>query len=154
MNTETPQMPVAALCNGTVLDHIPSDALFRVVSLLDLEQLNTPITIGNNFPSQRLGSKGVIKLAERFFAPDELNRIALIAPEVHLNEIRNYKVVKKEQLTLPRQVENLVRCTNPKCITNNEPMHTRFVTHAEGHDVVLECAYCGRKQQSNQLEWL
>ena len=134
----------AAIENGTVIDHIPSDKLFKVTSLLGLDKLEHQITIGNNFPSNKMGSKGVIKIANKFFEEDEISRIALIAPNVVLNEIRNYKVAEKKTVTLPDELIGLVKCNNPKCITNNEPMATRF--HVINKETgTIKCHYCERK---------
>ena len=72
------ELQVAAIENGTVIDHIPSDKLFKVTSLLGLDKLEHQLTIGNNFPSNKMGSKGVIKIANKFFEEDEISRIALI----------------------------------------------------------------------------
>ena len=103
------ELQVAAIENGTVIDHIPSDKLFKVTSLLGLDKLEHQITIGNNFPSNKMGSKGVIKIANKFFEEDEISRIALIAPNVVLNEIRNYKVAEKKTVTLPDELIGLVK---------------------------------------------
>ena len=120
------ELQVAALENGTVIDHIPSEKLFTVVSLLGLEHMNNNITIGFNLNSKKLGKKGIIKIADKFFCDDEINRIAVVAPNVKLNIIRNYEVVEKRELVLPDELRGIVKCANPKCITNNEPMPTRF----------------------------
>ena len=138
------ELQVAAIENGTVIDHIPSDKLFKVTSLLGLDKLEHQITIGNNFPSNKMGSKGVIKIANKFFEEDEISRIALIAPNVVLNEIRNYKVAEKKTVTLPDELIGLVKCNNPKCITNNEPMATRF--HVINKETgTINCLFCERK---------
>ena len=138
------ELQVAAIENGTVIDHIPSDKLFKVTSLLGLDKLEHQITIGNNFPSNKMGSKGAIKIANKFFEEDEISRIALIAPNVVLNEIRNYKVAEKKTVTLPDELIGLVKCNNPKCITNNEPMATRF--HVINKETgTIKCHYCERK---------
>lgn len=138
------ELQVAAIENGTVIDHIPSDKLFKVTSLLELDKLEHQITIGNNFPSNKMGSKGVIKIANKFFEEDEISRIALIAPNVVLNEIRNYEVAEKKTVTLPDELIGLVKCNNPKCITNNEPMATRF--HVINKETgTIKCHYCERK---------
>ena len=139
------ELQVAALENGTAIDHIPSDKLFKVATLLGLEKEKNQITIGNNFPSNKMGSKGMIKIANKFFAEDEINRIALVAPNVMLNIIKDYQVVEKKTVTLPDELIGLVKCNNPKCITNNEPMQTRFVlTDAEAG--TLQCQYCKKEQ--------
>ena len=64
----------AALENGTVIDHIPSDKLFKVVEILKLSSLDKAITIGNNFNSERIGKKGIIKIADYFFKEKDINR--------------------------------------------------------------------------------
>ena len=135
MKQYSAEMPVASICNGTVIDHIPSDKLFKVAALLHLDTMESPITIGNNFPSKVLGRKGIIKIADHFFDGDLVYRVALI----------DYKVVEKKSVELPSEIVGIVRCSNPKCITNNEPMPTRF-SALQGHEKgVIQCAYCGRK---------
>lgn len=146
------KLMVEAICNGTVLDHIPSDKLFQIVAMLRLEQSTTPVTIGNNLESRQVGSKGVIKITDRFFTEEEMRRIAILAPSVHLNTIRNYEVVEKKQLSVPESVCGLVRCSNHKCITNAEPMPTRFAVGKEGDEVYLTCHYCGRGVRGKDCE--
>ena len=145
------ELQVAALENGTAIDHIPSDALFKVVTLLQLQKLNNRITIGNNLKSGKMGSKGIIKVSDKFFQEDEINRIALVAPNVNLNIIRNFEVVEKKKVVLPDEIIEIVRCNNPKCITNNEPMKTRF--HVIDKELVeLQCHYCELKIRKEEIE--
>ena len=92
------ELQVAAIENGSVLDHIPSEHLFKVAQLLGLEHMDHRITIGNNLKSSKMGHKGVIKIADKFFEEDEINRIAVVAPNVVLNTIRDYEVVEKLSL--------------------------------------------------------
>ena len=145
------ELQVAALENGTVIDHIPSDKLFTVVSLLDLPHMDTNITIGNNFESKKLGKKGIIKIADRFFSDEEVSRLSVVAPNVKLNIIRNYEVVEKKQVVMPDELKGIVKCNNPKCITNNEPMETVFniVDKEQG---ILKCHYCDKEQDINKVE--
>ena len=144
------ELQVAALESGTAIDHIPSDQLFKVVRLLRLHELKNRITIGNNLDSRKMGTKGIIKISEMFFEEDEINRIALVAPKVKLNIIRNYEVVEKKRVTLPDFVVGIVKCNNPKCITNNEPMQTRF--HVVDKDkVTLQCHYCEVKIKKEDI---
>lgn len=147
------ELQVAALENGTVIDHIPSEKLFTVVSLLGLKQMSNNITIGFNLQSKKLGKKGIIKIADKFFTDDEINRIAVVAPNVKLNIIRNYEVVEKRELSLPDELIGIVRCANPKCITNNEPMQTWFhlVDKEKG---LLKCHYCEKEQSKDNIKLL
>lgn len=106
------ELQVAALENGTAIDHIPPSQLFKVAKLLGLENMDNTITIGNNFHSNKMGSKGMIKISDKFFCDEEINRIALIAPNVILNIIRDYEVVEKKTVTLPDELVGLVKCNN------------------------------------------
>ncbi len=78
MTTSKKELAVAALRNGTVIDHIPSRMLFKAVRILGIEGLTTQLTIGNNLDSKKLGAKGIIKVADVFFPEAVLNRIAQI----------------------------------------------------------------------------
>ena len=145
---EKKELQVAALENGTVIDHIPSDKVFTVVSLLDLQNTDGNITIGNNFESKKLGKKGIIKVADRFFTDEEVSRLSVVAPNIKLNIIRHYEVVEKKQIVMPDELKGIVKCNNPKCITNNEPMQTWFhvVDKEQG---ILKCHYCEKEQQKD-----
>lgn len=147
MNTAKKELAVAALRNGTVIDHIPSTALFKVVKLLGIESVNTHVTIGNNLDSRLMGSKGIIKIADVFFPEETLNRIAIIAPGAVINIIRDFEVVEKHHVELPDEIVGIVRCGNPKCITNNEPMRTRFHV-IDRDDVTISCHYCSQAVKS------
>lgn len=145
------QLAVAALRNGTVIDHIPSDVLFKAVRILGIEKMPNNVTIGNNLASKKLGTKGIIKVADTFFPEETLNRIALIAPTAKVNIIRDYEVVEKRHVELPSIITGIVTCSNPKCITNNEPMKTRFeVVEPEGDEVKIKCCYCSRAVLSSK----
>ena len=150
MNANKKELEVAALENGTVIDHIPSDQLFKVVSLLGLEKLNKSITIGNNLISKKIGKKGIIKIADTFFKEEEINKIALIAPNAKINIIKDYRVTEKRPVTLPDEIIGIIKCNNPKCITNNEPMSTIF--HVIDKDnCIVKCHYCEKEQRREEI---
>lgn len=144
------ELQVKALQNGTVIDHIPSDKLFQVVSILGLDRIDQEVTIGNNLNSKRMGSKGIIKIADCFFEENDINRIALVAPKANLNIIRDYEVVEKKVIELPDHIEGLIRCVNPKCITNNEPMIARYDITSQ-HPLKLKCCYCEREMNEEEI---
>lgn len=146
-------MQVSALCNGTVIDHIPADKLFAVVNLLNIPEMKHNVTIGNNLDSKKLGKKGLIKISDRFFTDDEINKISIVAPNVVLNTIRDYKVVEKREVKMPDEIHNLIRCNNLNCITNNEPMATHFVvSNRDTH--TLKCRYCEKEVNINDVKLL
>ena len=147
------ELQVVALKNGTVIDHIPSDKLFTVVSLLGLKNSESTITIGNNLPSKKLGKKGLIKVADRFFTDEEISRLSVVAPNVKLSIIRDYEVVEKKEVIMPDVVKGIVKCGNPKCITNNEPMTTIF--HVISKETgMLKCHYCEKELNKEAVKLL
>ena len=141
-------MLVAAIENGTVIDHIPSEKTYQVAQLLGLQNLGTPVTIGYNLLSKKLGKKGIIKVADKFFTDEEISRLSVVAPNIVLNIIRDYEVVEKKTVVTPEEIKGIVKCNNPKCITNNEPMATHFHV-ANG---ILTCHYCEKEQDINKVE--
>ena len=144
------ELAVAALENGTVIDHIPSDSLFKVVDLLGIQSLEENVTIGNNLDSKKYGKKGIIKVANVTFPEATLNRIAIAAPNAGINIIKNYEVVEKHKVSLPDDIYGIVKCTNPKCITNNEPMRTHFHV-IDRENMVLKCHYCERTENKDKI---
>lgn len=144
------ELAVAALKNGTVIDHIPSESLFQVVDLLGLQKLTSNVTIGFNLCSSEMGKKGIIKIADIEYPEDMLNRIALIAPTAVINIIKDYDVVEKRKVSLPDSLVDIVKCPNPKCISNNEPMRTRFdvVSHKP---LSLRCHFCECVASSDEI---
>lgn len=141
-STDRSSLQVSAIKDGTVLDHIPADKLFKVIEALDLERCSSQITFGYNLESKLLGRKAIIKIADRFFREDEINKIALIAPQAKINIIKDYEVVEKKQLRLPDEIHGIVRCANPMCVTNHQDITPKFSTFTDGDDILLRCQYC------------
>ena len=144
------QLSVSAIKEGTVIDHVPASVLFKVVSILNLEKLDTMITIGNSLGSEKLGKKGIIKLSKVYFEDNDINKIALVAPCAKLNIIRNYEVVEKRVVAIPDEITGIAKCVNPKCVTNNEKVITRFEVISKS-DVKLKCHYCEKITNQNNI---
>ena len=139
------ELQVAAIENGTVIDHIPSEKTYEVARLLHLTDIDVPTLIGYNLPSKRLGRKGIIKITNKYFTDEEISRLSVIAPNVVLNIIKDYEVVEKKMVVTPNELHGIIKCNNPKCITNNEPMETFFT-------VIVKCHYCDKEQDINNVE--
>ena len=144
------QLIVNAIKNGTVIDHIPAKNLFKVISILNLEQIDSQITFGTNLESKKLGSKAIIKIADKYFLDNEINKIALVAPQAKLNIIRDYEVIEKRVVEVPDSIIGIVKCVNPKCITNYENVTTKFVVVSK-NEVALKCNYCEKITQQDQM---
>ena len=136
------ELVVSALENGTVLDHIPAENVYKALNILNLKGVESQITIGINLASKIYGKKGIIKIADKFFEDEELNKLALIAPKATVNVIRDFKVVEKKSLVMPEEIVGIAKCKNPKCVTNHQPIKTRFTTIHEGTEVSLLCHFC------------
>ena len=145
------ELKVSALENGTVLDHIPAENVYKALDILNLKGIFNQITIGINLNSKLYGKKGIIKIADRFFEDDELNRLALIAPHATVNIIRNFQVVKKKKLVMPQEIEGIAKCMNPKCITNHQPVRTRFTVIEEDNEISLLCHYCEKRSDIKKI---
>ena len=137
------ELAVAALQNGIVIDHIPCSSLFKVVNILGIEKMENGVFIGNNLTSRSMGRKGLIKIADIDLPKEILNRIAVVAPNAVINIIKDYEVVEKHKVALPEDLVDIIKCNNPKCISNNEPMATHFhVIDKEANH--FKCRYCER----------
>jgi aspartate carbamoyltransferase regulatory subunit len=145
------ELQVAAIENGTVIDHIPANKTYEVVKLLNLHDLDEQVTIGYNLPSSKIGKKGIIKISNKFFTDEEISKLSVIAPKIILNIIKDYEVVEKKKVETPDELHGIVRCNNPKCITNNEPMQTLF-TVVDKNAGILKCHYCDMEQDINEVE--
>ena len=145
------KLQVSAINNGTVIDHIPASGLFKVINILRLDKLEKQITFGTNLESKRLGLKAIIKLADIFFVDDDINKIALIAPEAKLNIIKDYKVVEKKIVEVPDTIKGIAKCGNPKCITNHEGIVPKF-TIVSKKKVAIKCHYCEKITDSEHME--
>jgi aspartate carbamoyltransferase regulatory subunit len=146
------KLKVAALKDGTVIDHIPSDKLFKVVHILHLDSCLNQITLANNLESKKIGSKGIVKIADRALADNETNKLALICPDAKINIIRDFEVVEKRPLVLPEEIREIVQCANPNCITNNQPVQTRFFVLKDAENMHLKCRYCEREVKMEEVK--
>lgn len=146
------QLKVSAIKDGTVLDHIPSDQVFRVIDILGLNNIPNQITFGTNLESKLLGKKGIIKISDKYFEAADINRIALIAPQAKINIIHDFEVVEKRVLTIPPSIKGIVKCMNPMCITNHQPIETLFSTIVEHPDIKLVCHFCEKTTDRDNLK--
>ena len=145
------ELKVAALRNGTVIDHIPSEKLFQVIFILGLDNVSNQVTFGYNLESKKLGKKAIIKVSDKYLTQEEVNKMAILAPNAKINIIKEYEVAQKMELQLPAEIIGVIKCKNPKCITNNEPMNTKFRT-IDPKKALFKCHYCERIVEGENVE--
>ncbi|MBK9290398.1 MAG: aspartate carbamoyltransferase regulatory subunit [Bacteroidetes bacterium] len=155
MNDKRQQLIVSAIKNGTVIDHIPAKSVFQVLRILGLDNTQKQVYFGVNLESKKYGTKGIIKVSDHWFASEEINKIALVAPTATLIEIRDYEVTRKTGVEIPERIEGIVKCFNPNCITNKEDVGTKFtVIYDEHNELKLACHYCEKNTSRDNLVFI
>jgi aspartate carbamoyltransferase regulatory subunit len=145
------ELTISAIKSGSVIDHIPPEQTLKVLSILGLQNSEQVVSVAWNLSSKKLGKKGILKIGGKNLTDEEVNKIALVAPNAHLNIIKNFEVVKKIELTIPKKIEGIVKCFNPNCITNIQPVKSRM--HVISDDpLILKCDYCERLMKRDDVE--
>lgn len=143
--TQDYKLQVEAIKCGTVIDHIPAQIGFKLLSLFKLTATDQRITIGLNLPSKRSGRKDLIKIENTFLTEQQANQLAMYAPDATVNRIDNYEVVKKLTLSLPEHIDRVLTCPNSHCISHNEPVDSSFKVKAWQGEIHLKCKYCEKE---------
>lgn len=136
------QLQVEAIRNGSVIDHIPANVGIKVLRLFNLHDSNQRITIGLNLPSSALGAKDLIKIENVYISEEQANQLALYAPNATVNQIEEYEVTKKLNLSLPSNISAVFACPNTNCISHGEPVDSSFKVISKKQDIQLKCKYC------------
>jgi aspartate carbamoyltransferase regulatory subunit len=144
------ELTVSAIEEGTVIDHIPTEMTFKVVDILDLHDTDKIISVAINLSSKKLGKKGIVKVGGKNLSEAEVNKIALIAPHATVNIVKNYEVIEKINVKIPNLIEGIVKCFNPKCVTNHEDITTKFYLISED-PLKIRCHYCERVMESSDI---
>lgn len=145
------ELKISAIEEGTVIDHIPTDATFKVTEILNLENHKGIVSIATNLNSKSMGKKGIVKVGGKYLTQDEVNKIAIVAPDATVNMIKNYDVRDKIKVKTPDVIDNVVKCSNPVCVTNNEKVPTKFYV-AKKDPLKIKCHYCERSMGKEDIE--
>lgn len=148
----TKTLSVAAIKEGTVIDHIPAGSAFIILQLLKLMQDRHRISLGLNFSSSSIGHKDLIKIENRVLTEKEAHDIAVFAPQATINIIKNYQVASKIPAKLPDAVLRILVCPNPRCITNAESIDTLFHVEEHKQNVILRCHFCEKIFERNEIK--
>jgi len=135
------ELRVSKIKSGTVIDHITGGQAMNVLTLLGIDgSEGEAVSVAMNVPSDRLGHKDVVKVESRELSQDELDVLALIAPDATINIIRDYEVVEKNRVDRPERVVGVLECPNRACISRtDEPVASKFEVLPDG----VRCEYCG-----------
>ena len=133
-------MNIDGIQNGYVIDHIRAGRAMTIYRYLGLDRLDCSVAIIKNAKSRRMGRKDIIKIDE--LIPVDWEILGYIDSDVTVNIIRDDQLAEKKHLTLPERVVNVIRCKNPRCITQVEQeIAHEFVLTDRAHGV-YRCVYC------------
>ena len=145
MNQEKEVVRLNPISNGTVLDHLPIKSAFKIINLLELS-LNDPVMVAVNIDSKKMGRKDLIFIEGKELSQKEVQKIGLIAQGSTWNTVKDRKVFSKKKIQMPYELIGIVRCSNPKCITNHEEIDTKFVRNEK----IITCNYCEKEMKLNE----
>lgn len=143
--THDNKLQVEAIKSGTVIDHIPAQVGFKLLTLFQLTETEQRITIGLNLPSREQGRKDLIKIENTFLTDEQVNQLALYAPHATVNRIEEYEVVGKSKPSLPSRIDKVLVCPNTNCISRSEPVHSSFAVKKRDENISLKCKYCEKE---------
>jgi len=147
-----PEMKVKPIKNGTVIDHISANKSLHVLKILGLPNEDITVTIAMNVSSKVSKQKDIMKIENRELDSGELDKIALVSPNATINIIRDYKIIAKNKVSFMDELESIIKCTNPKCITNtNEPIEPKFNV-LKTSPILLRCHYCERLIKTTDID--
>lgn len=135
---------VGAISEGFVLDHIQAGKSMSIYRHLRLNELDCCVAIIKNARSSKMGKKDIIKVECPIDCLD-LNILGFIDHNITVNIIQDEKIVSKKELTLPRQITNVIQCRNPRCITSIEQELDHVFLLTDEKKEIYRCQYCEEK---------
>ena len=134
---------------GIVLDHIKAGKAMSIYKYLRLDKLDSQVAIIKNARSNKMGKKDIIKIEGSIELVD-LDILGLIEHNITVNNIQNDVIVEKKSLTLPKQITNVIKCKNPRCITSIEQGLDHVFVLTDPEKEIYRCMYCEQKFRGNK----
>ena len=141
-------LSVGQLNEGVVLDHIQAGKAMDIYKYLKLDKMDCCVAIIKNARSEKMGRKDIIKV-ECPIENLDLDILGFIDHNITVNIIKDEKIVAKKDLKLPKQVVNVIKCKNPRCITSIEQGLDQIFVLADKEKEVYRCKYCEEKYEGN-----
>ena len=133
-------MHIDSIKNGIVLDHIKAGKAMELYRVLELNKLECSVAVLMNVPSQKMGRKDMIKIAEDYEV--DLGILGYIDPGITVNIIRDGALVEKHTVDLPEKITGYLKCNNPRCITTTEQELQQVFKLANRETATYRCIYC------------
>lgn len=135
---------ISGISEGFVLDHIQAGMSLQIYYDLKLDKLDCQVAIIKNARSSKMGKKDIIKVECPVEALD-LDILGFIDHNITVNVIQGERIVEKKALTLPKQVRNVIKCRNPRCVTSIEQELDQIFFLTDEEKEVYRCKYCEEK---------
>ncbi|HBN57274.1 MAG TPA: aspartate carbamoyltransferase regulatory subunit [Lachnospiraceae bacterium] len=135
---------VDQLNEGVVLDHIQAGKSMAIYKYLKLDQMDCCVAIIKNARSNKLGKKDIIKI-ECPIDQIDLDALGFIDHRITVNIIQNNQIINKAKLSLPKEIKNVARCHNPRCITSIEQELDHIFVLTDPKKEIYRCKYCEEK---------
>lgn len=146
------ELVVSKIKNGTVIDHIPAGRALTVLRILGITgNENYRVSLVMNVESKKIGRKDIVKIEDRFLDEKETSLISLVASTATINIIKDYKVIEKRKINLPKLIIDLLKCPNPTCITNNDPEAKTKFNVIRTSPLILSCLYCETRVEESEV---
>ena len=133
-------MNIDSILNGYVIDHIQAGRSMEIYHYLGLDDLDCSVAIIKNAKSQNMGRKDIIKIDKEI--PLDVDLLAYIDPGITVNIIRDGKLVEKRKPDMPQRIVNVIKCKNPRCITQVEQELDHVFVLTDKEQQVYHCFYC------------
>lgn len=137
-------LKIGKIEEGFVLDHIQAGKSLSIYEHLGLDKLDCTVAIIKNARSDKLGKKDILKV-ECDINMLDLDVLAFIDHNITVNVIKDGEIVDKRDLELPKQIKNVIKCKNPRCITSIEQELPHIFFLADEAKEVYRCKYCEEK---------
>ena len=135
---------IGGLNEGVVIDHIKAGRAMDIYSYLELDKYDNCVAIIKNAKSNKMGKKDILKV-ECDINMLNLDVLAFIDHNITVNVIKDGEIVSKKELLLPKQIKNVIRCKNPRCITSIEQGLPHIFVLADEEKEIYRCKYCEEK---------
>lgn len=142
-------LTINSIKDGIVIDHIKAGEGIKIFNFLNLQEADYTVALIMNASSEKCGKKDIIKIENKIDL--DLKILGVIDPDITIDIIENEKIKEKIKLKLPKTVENVIKCKNPRCVTSIEPniKHIHYLVDVDAKE--YRCHYCDDLQKITSL---
>ena len=140
-------MNIDSIENGIVIDHIQSKKGMEIYKALELDKLDCSVAIITNARSNKMGRKDIIKINRSIDL--NLDILGYIDPNITINIIKDDEIIEKYHVELPKEIVNIIKCKNPRCITSTEQELDNIFVLTDKNKKIYRCKYCDTVNDDN-----